>query len=147
MRVSVKGRYALAAMVYLAEQEETQCIPIIQMAEELDISKIYLEQVFALLKRSRLVESIKGAQGGYLLNGSSRDITVYDIMRATEAAIFEETKDTVVNKAPGIDRVLSEAIFVPLDDAIKEQLASLTLADLAEKYKESKNADGYMFFI
>ena len=60
MKISAKGRYGLAAMTYLARNYEAGTpITIISISEKLGISKIYLEQVFSLLKRARLVNSIK----------------------------------------------------------------------------------------
>ena len=65
MRISSKGRYGLAAMVCMAESYGSgACITIISLSERLGISKIYLEQVFSLLKRGGLVLAIKGVQGG-----------------------------------------------------------------------------------
>ena len=68
MKISAKGRYGLAAMTYLARNYAAGTpITIVSISEKLGISKIYLEQVFSLLKRARLVNSIKGSQGGYQL--------------------------------------------------------------------------------
>ena len=74
MKISAKGRYGLAAMTYLARNYASGSpITIISISEKLGISKIYLEQVFSLLKRARLVNSIKGSQGGYQLAREPRD--------------------------------------------------------------------------
>lgn len=62
MKISSKGRYGLAAMICIAQNcKNNECITIIKISEILGISKIYLEQVFSLLKRAGLVNSIKGA--------------------------------------------------------------------------------------
>ena len=54
MRVSAKSRYALAALTTMAMQENSrECVTVISISERLGISKIYLEQVFSLLKRSK----------------------------------------------------------------------------------------------
>ena len=119
MRISAKGRYALAAMIHLGEQPEGQCVPVIHISEQLDISKIYLEQVFSLLKRGGLVSSVKGSQGGYQLTRSPEEITALDIMRATDAAIFEATKATIGSKAPEMDKALDKKIFQPLDQWVE----------------------------
>ncbi len=75
MRISAKGRYGLAAMITIAlESQDNECIPVILIAEKLGLSKIYLEQVFALLKRGQLVDSVKGAQGGYRLRRAARPL-------------------------------------------------------------------------
>lgn len=54
-------------MIEMADNQN-ECITISSIAEKLGISKIYLEQVFSLLKRAKLVTSLKGAQGGYQLS-------------------------------------------------------------------------------
>ena len=60
MKISAKGRYGLAAMTYLARNYASGSpVTIVSISEKLGISKIYLEQVFSLLKRARLVNSIK----------------------------------------------------------------------------------------
>ena len=62
MSISAKGRYGLAAMTHLAQCYQADMpITIISIAEKMGISKIYLEQVFSLLKRAGLVNSINGA--------------------------------------------------------------------------------------
>ena len=94
MRISAKGRYALAAMIHLGRYKEGECIPLIQIAETMDISKIYLEQVFSLLKRAGLVSSIKGSQGGYQLTRYSKDISIYDIMSTNLVEILIQTVQT-----------------------------------------------------
>ena len=74
MKISAKGRYGLAAMTCLARNFASGSpITIISISEKLGISKIYLEQVFSLLKRAQLVNSIKGSQGGYQLSREPRE--------------------------------------------------------------------------
>ena len=80
MKISAKGRYGLAAMTYLARNYASGSpVTIVSISEKLGISKIYLEQVFSLLKRARLVNSIKGSQGGYQLSRAPREITIHEL--------------------------------------------------------------------
>ncbi len=89
MRISAKGRYAIAATIYLAKRyANDEYITVISISEELDISKIYLEQVFSLLKQGEIVTSVKGSQGGYKLTRHPNQITVCDILSPIEAALF-----------------------------------------------------------
>ena len=104
MRISAKGRYALAAAIYLAQQHHPdEYITVISISERLGISKIYLEQVFSLLKRGRIVNSVKGSQGGYQLAKVPALLTALDVLKAVEASLFEQTDSTVEKKAPEID--------------------------------------------
>ena len=89
MKISAKGRYGLAAMIVLARSYESSSpVTIISISEHLGISKIYLEQVFSLLKRSKLVNSIKGSQGGYQLSRHPREITAYEILSSIEISLI-----------------------------------------------------------
>ncbi|MEI6102174.1 MAG: Rrf2 family transcriptional regulator, partial [Eubacteriales bacterium] len=83
MRISAKSRYALAAITYMAIiDNKKECVTVISISEQLGISKIYLEQVFSLLKRAKLVVSIKGAQGGYRLAKPAVKIAIADVLHA-----------------------------------------------------------------
>ena len=107
MRISSRGRYALAAVISMARQFNSgEYITVISISENLGISKIYLEQVFALLKKADIVSATKGAQGGYQLTRPPEQITVLDILQAVELSLFEMTQDTVPEKAPDIEAAL-----------------------------------------
>ena len=87
-------------------------VTIISISEKLGISKIYLEQVFSLLKRARLVDSIKGSQGGYQLARAPKDISVYDILVAIELALVEPAAVTTAEKQPALDQALQTMTWV-----------------------------------
>ena len=148
MKISAKGRYGLAAMTHIASQYENQIpITIISIADKLAISKIYLEQVFSLLKRAGLVNSIKGAQGGYQLAKQPTAITVFDILSAIELSLFEKTEAATSDKSPAIDKALENCIFAPLDDSIQTILQQITLKDLVNEAEKNKPEDALMYFI
>lgn len=148
MRISVKGRYALAAGIYLAEQYDSgQPITVISMSEKLGISKIYLEQVFSLLKRGGLVTSTKGAQGGYKLKQEPKEITVFAVLSAVELALFEGTEETTTESAPEIEAAMQDAVFLVLDRAVKDTLGSITLEDLLTEAEKHRAEQGYMFYL
>lgn len=148
MRLSAKGRYALAATTSMAQnQANNEYITLISISEKLGISKIYLEQVFSLLKHGGIVNSIKGSQGGYQLSRASKQITVYDILSAVETSLFEGTEETIKDKAPDIEAAMTYTIFNPLDDTIKTTLKSITLYDLVTESEKHKTDQGFMFFI
>jgi Rrf2 family protein len=148
MRVSSKGRYALAAMIHLAQNYNTgELISVISISEQLGISKIYLEQVFSLLKRGGLVNSMKGAQGGYQLAKEPKKITAFDVLSAVELALFEKTEETVAEKAPDIDAAMQVSVFGVLDDEVKAVLNKITLADLLAQTEKNKAESALMFYI
>ncbi|NLM09862.1 MAG: Rrf2 family transcriptional regulator [Clostridiaceae bacterium] len=148
MRISAKGRYALAALTFMAQQYNNgEYITIITISEELGISKIYLEQVFSLLKKAELVFSSKGAQGGYQLSRMPKQITVLDVLSAVEMSLFEQTKDTVPDKAPEIEKALRLSVFDILDKSVEKALKGVTLSDLVNEAEKHKEGQAIMFYI
>lgn len=147
MKISAKGRYGLAAMTYLALNYASGApVTIISISEKLGISKIYLEQVFSLLKRSRLVNSIKGSQGGYQLAREPREISAYDILSAIELSLMEKASQAA-DKMPELDRALNVKVFNPLDTSIKTALSATSLDDIMLAIDAEKAADSLMYFI
>ena len=147
MKISAKGRYGIAAMVYLARNYDASSpITIISISEHLGISKIYLEQVFSLLKRSKLVNSIKGSQGGYQLARHPRAISAYDILAAIEISLIEKT-GSVSEKMNQLNHILAREVFDVLDKHIYETLNAITLEDLLSALNLEESNENLMYFI
>ena len=148
MRISTKGRYALAAVVSMAQQHGSgEYITALSISEKLGISKIYLEQVFSLLKRGGLVVSVKGAQGGYLLSRSPSKISAYDVLSSVESSLFEKTENTVIDKAPEIDTAMRQNVFDVLDSSVRDALSKVTLEDLKTEAEIHFSNSSAMFYI
>jgi Rrf2 family protein len=148
MRISTKGRYALAAMTHMATHYESgENLTVISIAERLGTSKIYLEQIFSLLKRSGLLNSVKGAQGGYQLARVPKQITVADVLSAVELSLFEETKSMLSGNAPEIDMAIRLSVFDVLDKQINGTLKSISLEDLVLAVEKHKSDGNMMFYI
>jgi Rrf2 family protein len=148
MRISAKGRYALASVVSMAQQYNTgEYITLISISERLGISKIYLEQVFSLLKRAELVTSVKGSQGGYQLARAPKLITALDVLAAVETSLFDRSEDTVPEKAPEIEAAMRALVFESLDQSVAEALVRCTVEDLLAAAEQHKAAHAVMFYI
>ena len=147
VKVSAKSRYALASATRMAQlRGDRESVTLIRLAEELRISKIYLEQIFALLKRGGVVTAVKGARGGYRLARSPERITSLEILRAMETDFFASPGVTVAESAPDIERALIQLVFARLDEAVGQALADLTLADLALEAEKSRG-ENYMYYL
>ncbi|EKU71672.1 Rrf2 family transcriptional regulator [Selenomonas sp. F0473] len=147
MKISAKGRYGIAAMVFLARNYDASSpITIISISEHLGISKIYLEQVFSLLKRSRLVNSIKGSQGGYQLSRHPREITAYDILSSIEISLIEKA-GPATERMETLNRMLSRRVFSVLDQSILDTLRAITLEDLLTALNSEETDETLMYFI
>ncbi len=148
MRISSKGRYGLAAMISMAQNyANNECITIVSISEKLGISKIYLEQVFSLLKRAELVSAAKGAQGGYKLIRDPQTITSYEILRALEQSLFDKTEESVAKQANDIEQAMQKTVFSAIDDSIADSLKKVTLDELVNEVEKQKQSDGFMFYI
>ncbi|WP_342756541.1 Rrf2 family transcriptional regulator [Kineothrix sedimenti] len=148
MRISSKGRYALAAVTNMAQRYDSgEYATVINISKELGISKIYLEQVFSLLKRGGVVTSTKGAQGGYLLSRKPGQITVYEVLTSVEDSLFERTQETVAETAMDIESALRIKVFDTLDRTISGTLHGITLLDLVNEAERHKGEHEIMFYI
>ncbi|MGI5899469.1 MAG: RrF2 family transcriptional regulator [Christensenellales bacterium] len=148
MRFSSKGRYAMASMISIAQTAgEGESVTVNSLAKRLEISKIYLEQIFSLLRKSGLVISIKGSQGGYQLARPAGEITAYDILSATETSLFDEPEFTVSKSAPDIESAMQSLVFRPPNNALTEMFSGVSLADLAKEADRNRQKDAYMYYL
>jgi len=148
MRISAKGRYALCATVFLAQSYRSgEYITVLSISERLGISKIYLEQVFSLLKRGGIVSSVKGAQGGYQISRRPEEIKVYDILSAVETSLFEDNDETVTESAPHIESAVRELVYGRLDEALRRGMQETSLQDLVTEAEKNDPAGAYMYYI
>lgn len=147
MKISAKGRYGLASMAFLARYVTSETpTTILTIAERLSISKIYLEQVFSLLKRAGLVRSSKGSQGGYQLARLPREISAYDVLAAIELSLLEKP-GLSTGGAKEMEAALTTCVYTPLDEAIMATLRSVSLEDILVEMDRQKSADSLMYFI
>ncbi|MDF2486087.1 MAG: transcriptional regulator, partial [Herbinix sp.] len=140
--------YALASTTFMAQNyNSNEYITLVSISDKLGISKIYLEQVFSLLKHGGIVHSIKGSQGGYQLSRAPRQITVYDVLHSVELSLFEKAEETIAGTLPEIEAAINLGIHHPLDHAIKSTLQGTNLYDLVSEAEKNKADQGFMFFI
>lgn len=145
MRISVKGRYALAAVIVIARRAQSQeNVTVSSISEELGISKIYLEQVFSQLKKSGILLSVKGPRGGYQLARAPGRITVWETLTTLEAGLTEQTENTVSESAPEIEMALQSLVFEPLNGALQDWLSKLTIQELLDFAEKQKMQQAYM---
>lgn len=153
MKISTKGRYGLRAMVDLAINSELEHVTLKSIAERQNISEGYLEQVFSALKKSGLVKSVKGAQGGYSIGIKADELTVGDILRVLEGNLsVVEKKDGKDKKDEnveinGLEFCINENVWEKMNCAIGAVVDGITLENLVEEYKKSKNKGILMYYI
>lgn len=137
MKISTKGRYGLRAMVDLAVNAMGDYIPLKMIAERENISENYLEQVFSMLRKSDLVKSIRGAQGGYSLSREASKITVGEVLRALEGELTI-TGDDPESMQGGrtIESTINTVVWQGVNNSINSVVDSITLENLVDEYKK-----------
>ena len=148
MRISVKGRYALAAITEMARDFGSgRQYTVIALANRLGISKIYLEQVFSQARKGGILLSIKGAKGGYQLSRHPRGITAWDVLSCIENALTEHSGESVEKEAPELEAALNDLVFTPLDNAILQALSKVNIQELAEYADNQGENQSFMYFL
>ena len=139
MRISTKGRYGLTVVVELGKKYGEGPLPLRKIAEEHNLSEAYLEQLIPALRNSGIVNSVRGAYGGYKLAKPPSEITAGDVIRLLEGPIqvVEGFED---------DRVPQQSLWNRIGEAIRGVLDTTTIKDLVDS-DESADLDGYMFYI
>ena len=87
MRVTTKGRYALRAITKLAINDSTKPVPTKRIAAVEETSPEFLEQIFFRLKKSGIINSVRGPGGGFVMNRRPEEITVKEIFDAVGEGI------------------------------------------------------------
>lgn len=133
MRISTKGRYALRLMLDLALNGSGKPVSIKEIASRQEISYKYLEQIIAVLNSAGFVKSVRGPQGGYLLNNTPEEYTVGMILRLTEGSLAPVAcvEDNIAD-CGRIDNCATIRVWKELNNAICGVVDRITLADLAE---------------
>lgn len=152
MRLSTKGRYAVMAMADLAkngrgQSGESRAVSLAEIAARQEISLSYLEQLFARLRKSGLVQSVRGPGGGYRLAKAAAETVVSEIVlavdepiRATRCAAHGTPRGCMLKG----ERCITHDLWEDLGDEIHRYLASVSLEDVILKRTNRRpSAGGY----
>jgi len=131
VRLTTKGRYAVTAMVDLALHGQEGPVALADIAERQMISLSYLEQLFGRLRRTGLVESVRGPGGGYMLARPMNETAVSDIILAVDEPISATQCGGNEGKmCKGTEHCLTHWLWMRLGDHIYDFLAAVTLDQL-----------------
>lgn len=131
MKLSTKTRYGLRAMIDLARCDDGLPVPLKEIAARQSLSEPYLEKLLGLLRRSELIESVRGVQGGYRLARPADSITVGEIVEILDGPIRFSDCDT----GRGCQRretCPAGGLWTRLQAGIEEVLSATTLQDLVD---------------
>ncbi len=127
MKLSTKGRYGLTAMLFLARHAEDGPVSLRCMAAT-GIQPDYLEQLLGSLRKAGLVTTCRGAQGGYSLAKKPEEITVGEVITATEGPVRFCDCDTDTASCCRKDSCDTRHVWSLLSGRMNDLLDSITLA-------------------
>ncbi|MDP4177504.1 MAG: Rrf2 family transcriptional regulator [Bacillota bacterium] len=137
MKLSTKGRYGVKAMVDLAIHYCNEPESIKNISERQNVSEYYLEQLFSQLRKAKLINSIRGAQGGYVLSRPPEQINIREVMEVLEGPI--EISDCIEGEVcDNADCCATRLLWARIKESINSVMETTTLKDMVEDYKTMK---------
>ncbi|MDC0450187.1 Rrf2 family transcriptional regulator [Pelagibacteraceae bacterium] len=135
MKLSTKGRYAVMAMADLATTKDFKPVSLKEIAVRQNISLSYLEQLFLKLKNNNLVKSVRGPQGGYVLEKRAKDIKLSSIIFAVneEVRTLNCKKDSKKGCGGRSVKCITHNLWDDLEKHINGFFESKNLNDLVSK--------------
>lgn len=134
MKLSTKGTYGLRAMIDIAINSKENPVSIKDISEREDISLKYLEKLMPTLKKSGLIDSVRGARGGYILSKNPKDISIGEILRSLEGNLNPVDCKLLMEENCNIeDDCIMKFVWNKISDAINNAVDSMSLQDLLEK--------------
>ena len=140
MKLTSKGRYAVMALVDLARFDNINPVSLRDISLRQGISIDYLEQIFSKLKKNEIVKSIRGTQGGYVLNKNPNDIKLTNILNAVDEKVKtvqckKESKKGCNGKAT---KCITHNLWDELEIHINTFFDNKSLKDLLNNNKETR---------
>lgn len=139
MKLTSKGRYAVMALVDLAKFNSANPVSLRDISLRQGISLDFLEQIFSKLKRNDIVQSIRGTQGGYILNKQPNEIKLANIFHAVDETVKtvqckKESKKGCNGKA---SKCITHNLWDELETHINSFFENKSLEDLLTSNKEN----------
>lgn len=132
MRLTTKGRYAVTAMLDLALHGDRSPVSLAEISERQGISLSYLEQLFARLRRQKLVSSIRGPGGGYQLSRGADTVFIAEVVDAVSESL-DTTRCGNKGDCQSGEKCLTHHLWSDLSDQIHQFLSGISLDDLMKK--------------
>ena len=140
MKLTSKGRYAVMALVDLARFNNVNPVSLRDISLRQGISLDYLEQIFSKLRKKEIVQSVRGNQGGYVLNKKAKEIKLTNIFDAVDEKVKtvqckKESKKGCNGKAT---KCISHNLCDELEMHINTFFENKSLKDLLINNKETR---------
>ncbi len=140
MKISQKGLYALQAIMTLGRRYGTETVKIRDIALDSDLPEKFLELILLELKNARIVESVRGAKGGYRLRRAPAEIKLSEIIRLVDGPLApfgdaDQLRSLIVTDP---DHRALYGVFLEVRDAAAKILESTSVADIVGDSSKSR---------
>jgi Rrf2 family iron-sulfur cluster assembly transcriptional regulator len=134
MKLSTKARYAIMALLDMMESGNQLPLSLVSISERQNLPLPYLEQIFLKLRKSGLVQSARGAQGGYLFARNPVDITLYDVVVSVDKPLkAKRCNNALIGcQLKGV-RCITHDLWAKMDDVIEGFFKTLTLQHVYDR--------------
>ena len=133
MKISTKGTYALGIMTDIAKNYKDEAVSLSLIASRNNMSVKYLEQIVNMLTKNNLLTSFRGTNGGYKLSRDAREITLGQILNATEGELKTVSCINSGVKCDKVAKCLTVGVWAKLDNIVNDFLNTTTLDDIVNK--------------
>ena len=137
MKLSSKGRYAVMALADLAKFDPKEPVSLRDISLRQGISLLYLEQLFLKLKKNKIVKSIRGKKGGYVLNKNACEVKISDILLAVDEKIKTIGCEKHLKKGCNgrLSKCITHDFWDELENYINDFFKKKNLEDLINRTK------------
>ena len=141
MKLTTKGRYAVMAMADLASYQNGKPVSLNDISLRQNISLSYLEQLFSKLKNEKLVKSIRGPSGGYILEKNPKDIKLSNIIFAVDEQVrtLNCKKDSKKGCNGKTMKCITHNLWEDLEQHINNFFENVSLSDLLKQKQTGIN--------
>ena len=147
MNFSKRSRYGIRALIDLAEHADSPCA-LCEIAERNNISIKYLEQIFSVLKKAGIIQSIKEPKGGYFLAGNPEYVRISDIIVALDGSYYLDDERLAPGQKGEAEALsVQELVIDPINAEVHKILDQLTLRKLTEHAEQTNQAAQGMYYI
>lgn len=145
MKLSTKGRYATRILLCILRMEGEMPVSKKKIAEQEGISTDYIEQIIVPLKNAGLVSSVRGLRGGFRLAKEPAEITIFDILSASEGSI--NLVGCLAEGCSRSDSCVVQRVWQGASDKLRDYFSEITLKELHDDYIKYTTDHPIMFEI
>ena len=140
MKLTSKGRYAVMALVDLARFNNINPVSLRDISLRQGISLDFLEQIFSKLKKREIVQSVRGTQGGYILNKNAKEIKLTNIFDAVDEKVktVQCKKDSKKGCNGKTTKCVTHNLWDELENHINSFFNNKSLEDLLKDNTEKR---------